>query len=169
MTDCPDTPESLRALAGELWNITPDPSQAPAGGGPYQAKQLDLAEAALRRAADRMDRVAALALPLDLPEAARDALAAWLQDSALVRVNILTGRIAKPDDLVWLHDTNGPVADALAGARRSGAEEMRERTVRWLRSLAVPDDGSVVDKAVVRVFLSIADGVADLPLSERKP
>lgn len=35
---------------------------------------------------------------------------AKLTDPAAVRANILRGTIAKPDDLVFLHDTNGPVA-----------------------------------------------------------
>jgi len=124
MTDHPDdTPKSLRALADDLaCGSYPEASDA---WVVWNRHTLKAADAALRRAADRLDRVAALALPLDLPEATRDALAAWLQDSALVRVNILTGRIAKPGDLVWLHDTNGPVADAIDAARRAGAEEMR--------------------------------------------
>ena len=122
MTDHPpDTPKSLRALAEELCALSATPDLRLT----QVAAALDVAEDALRRAADRLDRVATLTLPLDLPEAVRDALSAWLQDPALVRVNMLRGGIAVPADLVWLHDTNGPVADALAAARRAGAEEMR--------------------------------------------
>lgn len=39
---------------------------------------------------------------------------AKLSDPAAVRASILRGTIAIPDDLVWLHDTNGPVAELRA-------------------------------------------------------
>jgi hypothetical protein len=53
---------------------------------------------------------------------------AGLADPATVRVNILRGTIAIPDDLVWLHDTNGPVAGlrAALAAANARAEEMRK-------------------------------------------
>ena len=41
---------------------------------------------------------------------AAEANLALLSDPESVRVNIMRGTIAKPDDLVFLHDTNGPVA-----------------------------------------------------------
>src|SRR5690349_10203057 len=45
-----------------------------------------------------------------------------LTDPAAVRVNILRGTIVIPDDLVWLHDTNGPVAEIRARAEAAEAQ-----------------------------------------------
>jgi hypothetical protein len=43
-----------------------------------------------------------------------------LADPEAVRLNILRGTIKKPDDLVWLHDTVGPIA-ALRKQAEAGA------------------------------------------------
>lgn len=51
-----------------------------------------------------------------------DALRAALSDPTAVRANILAGRIATPPDIVWLHDTNGPVAELRARAEKAEAE-----------------------------------------------
>jgi hypothetical protein len=68
-----------------------------------------------------------LGLPQTAPVA--DVLAAYpgssadifeaLKNPAAVRLNILAGRITKPDDLVWLYDDNTPVADLAAVAERA--------------------------------------------------
>ncbi len=50
-----------------------------------------------------------------------------LADPASVRVNILAGRISKPDDLVFFHDDNGPVADLRA---RIAALEAKNASLR---------------------------------------
>lgn len=42
-----------------------------------------------------------------------------LSDPVFVRLNILSGGIARPDDLVWLHDTDGPVAAKVREAERA--------------------------------------------------
>lgn len=121
-----DTPESLRALATAVGGISPAAS-TPEPRFTQICNTLDKTEDALRRAADRLAAVEALGMPPDLPEPVRDMVCAWLADPAFIRVNMLRGGIAKPADLVWMNDTNGPVAAALAVARREGAEEMRER------------------------------------------
>jgi len=48
---------------------------------------------------------------------------ALLADPAAVRVNMLRGGIARPHDLVWLHETNGPVAQR---------ERIIARLVNWI-------------------------------------
>jgi len=58
---------------------------------------------------------------------------------------------------------------AIDAARRAGAEEMRASIVRWLRASAAPNDGSPIDQAAVKIFMSIAGGVATLPLPGDQP
>ena len=56
----------------------------------------------------------------------REAMRALLTDPAAVRVNMLRGGMAQPADLVWLHDTDGPVAakvrEAVAAEREACAQ-----------------------------------------------
>lgn len=54
----------------------------------------------------------------------RDEARSLLQDPMAVRLNILRGGIAIPTDLVWLHDTNGPVAELRD--RATSAERERD-------------------------------------------
>lgn len=94
-----------------------------------------------RRASD-LDRLSAfreLRDSRDLLLSQAAALAA-LSDPVVVRVNILRGTIAIPEDLVWLHDTNGPVAelraraDALAVERdgwKKEAFEVADESNNW--------------------------------------
>lgn len=57
-----------------------------------------------------------------------------LKDPEAVRHNILRGEIVVPSDLVWLHDTNGPVAEkvkaALAG-QKVALEEAQTSVRHW--------------------------------------
>lgn len=46
-----------------------------------------------------------------------------LSDPVFVRLNILSGGIARPDDLVWLHDTDGPVAAKVREVARAALEK----------------------------------------------
>lgn len=46
-----------------------------------------------------------------------------LNQPGAMRVNVLRGTIKLPDDLVWLHDTNGPAAEACAQARDATLRE----------------------------------------------
>lgn len=52
-----------------------------------------------------------------------------LADPAAVRINLLQGTIAKPDDVVFLHDTNGPVAElrTVLAAERERVKALEER------------------------------------------
>lgn len=48
---------------------------------------------------------------------------AMLADPVAVRVNLLRGTIAKPDDLIFMHDTNGPYARLQAALAALQTEE----------------------------------------------
>ncbi|MDQ0302918.1 hypothetical protein [Ancylobacter polymorphus] len=67
-------------------------------------------------------KMAEAALTAALPAIER-AVLEKLSDPVFVRLNILSGGIARPDDLVWLHDTDGPVA---AKVREVGRALMKE-------------------------------------------
>lgn len=67
-----------------------------------------------------------LALTAALPAIER-AVLERLSDPLFVRLNILSGGIARPDDLVWLHDTNGPVAAKVREAERAVLERAAAR------------------------------------------
>ena len=77
-----------------------------------------------------LKRISDLEARLEKAEAERENIEKQLQDPAAVRVNMLRGGIAKPDGLVWLHDTDGPVAEAVANARNdalTGAQDYLRR------------------------------------------
>lgn len=62
-------------------------------------------------------------------EAQMRELEQWRQlatDPAAVRVNLLRGTLAKPDDLIFMHDTNGPYA-ALEAQMRGMRERIAEQ------------------------------------------
>jgi len=69
---------------------------------------------------------------------------ALLSDPEAVRVNIMRGTIAKPDDLVFLHDTNGPVA-ALKAENERLRNGMRD-LIAAIHAWAWPVDGERVSK-----------------------
>ena len=114
MTDHPpDTPKSLRALAEELCALSATPDLRLT----QVAAALDVAEDALRRAADRL-------------EAADDSKTIPESDAATTHYDpdLPPGEyIVIVDTLGGAASVNGPVAasDALDAARRAGAEEMR--------------------------------------------
>src|SRR5574343_165515 len=60
---------------------------------------------------DLLDQAQAQERDLRAKLAAAEADLAKLSDPVAVRANILRGAIAIPDDLLWLHDTAGPVAE----------------------------------------------------------
>jgi len=62
-----------------------------------------------------MEAALTAALPI-IERAVRADYEANLADPVFVRLNMLRGGIARPDDLVWLHDTNGPVAAKVRNA-----------------------------------------------------
>ena len=70
---------------------------------------------------------ATAALTAALPAIER-AVLEKLSDPVFVRLNILSGGIARPDDLVWLHDTDGPVAAKVREAKRALMKECLNET-----------------------------------------
>jgi hypothetical protein len=64
-------------------------------------------------------------------EAAEGLMRVLGEDKAAVRANLLRGSLARPDDLIFMHDTDGPYAKLeakLAAAERDAAR------YRWLRT-----------------------------------
>lgn len=59
-----------------------------------------------------------------------------LKDPKMVRINIMRGGIARPSDLVWLFDTDGPVAEKV----RKAVEEQIEK------------DAVILEKALEELF-----------------
>ncbi len=57
-------------------------------------------------------------------DAERSRIETLLKDPTSVRVNILRGQIVPPSDLVWLHDTSGPVAGLVAAAVEAEREQI---------------------------------------------
>jgi hypothetical protein len=85
-------------------------------------------------------------------------LVEMLQNPAAVRVNILRGTIKVPEDLVWLHDTNGPVAAIRAAldaalARAEAAERGLEIEVMLNGDLKLQNElaADQSDKDAVRI------------------
>jgi len=70
-----------------------------------------------------------------------------LADPHAVRVNILRGQIAVPSDLVWLGDTDGPVA------KRCREEVLKEREAILEALMGLPDvyEGAMSRGAVLGV------------------
>lgn len=75
-----------------------------------------------------------------------------LSDPIAVRANILRGGIARPDDLVWLHDTNGPVALALAAAEKRGEERGLRRAAEIVASYPPDDFFNELDAATEEAY-----------------
>lgn len=65
----------------------------------------------------------ALGLQLDEAQKSLQEIIATLSDPEEVRINILRGFIKVPADLVFLYDSDGPVAEKVREARRSALEE----------------------------------------------
>ena len=76
---------------------------------------------------------------------------ALLSDPEAVRVNIMRGTIAKPDDLVSLHDTNGPVA-----ALKAENERLREACRYIVDAGDSGDEMTAIEKA--RTALDTTNG-----------
>mgnify|MGYP000665046219 CR=1 FL=1 len=209
MTDHPpDTPKSLRALAEELCALSATPDLRLT----QVAAALDVAEDALRRAADRLEAAddsetiatqayqVIGALVFDRPETPEIVRALdyfsegkfdegflpwrrdWLDETAGTKqiASTVSGPEATPSERsCTCHPDDDPpvpcprkyaLLDCLiAAARRAGAEEMRASIVRWLRARAAPNDGGPIDQAAVKIFMSIAGGVATLPLPGDQP
>lgn len=92
-----------------------------------------------------------------------------LADPAAVRINLLQGLIAKPDDLVFFHDTHGPVAERVARAvaeeREAAAEVAENAYYRARRETNPPSDP--VD-AWEKACSGIAAAIRALPLDPAK-
>lgn len=77
--------------------------------------------------ATREHKIGALSQALlEAHEAGMKAAVELLNQPGALRANLLRGSIKAPDDLVWLHDTNGPVAAKVLEAHNAGRAEMRE-------------------------------------------
>lgn len=67
-----------------------------------------------------------------------------LKNPVVVRVNMMRGGIARPSDLVWLHDTDGPVVEKV----RKAVEEQIEKDAVFAESARIMDDSDAVSIAM---------------------
>jgi hypothetical protein len=119
MTDALDKarPQFTMVFDGDLREFKGNPLKAVADWGPVQSAGVGNA--------------------FSEPDAAKQRIAELegiLSDPSAVRGNIMRGSIKTPDDLVWLYDTNGPVAAVKAEAYRTGflaAQKQAVKLAKW--------------------------------------
>ena len=119
--------EEERGLRGE-WFWAMDAYQK--GFAPSEEAAKAAAERAAAMPSDEIDRLAG---EVERLTRENDSLVESLRDPAAVRANILRGAISIPPDLVWLHDTDGPVAARVADLTRE-RDEVLERMEAVLRA-----------------------------------